>query len=787
MLKARQVVKECYILQERLGEDSFFELWRATTIFSAAQFLVRFLKEGAGLEGRFPEFRERAMRCYPVVAPSVMDFVEVEGAWERPFITSPYDGQTALSGLLGERRRFSLEHICRFVAELAQGLDAFHKQGIVYGCLNAENVLVRASSDRVEEIRVQKPGYLPFLPLLGEGDRAAALANHAYLAPELKAALGQEGGAPSDAERGAPRGGAPDERADIYSLGIHLATFLFGASPFGPRSKKLRSGSVSLSHVANGLARRALPEQVIRIALRSLRRDPELRYPRTIDLISDLHKVMDERRLEMIKNGLEDPFAELEKLNKSDERLEASQALKRLDTAGYFQALSEAQLSSPAPRRPSIFLPREDDEEMRAIEALESAELEAEAEDDPSLTIDDYIAEAFKAAGRDLEIVARKRKGSPVAVAKLERGESSMGGGEGPRPTAAEPGPAGGTASYWASVVAYEPGLSVAAKPSPSPAASRPSPPATIEEPEPAAEPAMHVSPNASTGLPPIASTVPVVSPSPEEQPQEEPPRKEPRHEAAIVSEMAADQAPRRRRGKPIASVPVDSGGIEWRSESAPTEAVVAGMEDAFRRSFRGRGAFRFIQEPPPGRAAAAFAAAFAGFARSGLVVDARDLPRRADATDLLRALRPAIRAALEGESRASLALLARRLAASDPGRAFGAAPLGELLYGEDSEEPDPELVEAPDYSARLARALAALGRRKRPLVLAIRGAEGIGPSTHAILVELARLAPELPLCGFAFFKPGEVEPWHVLSRLGGEKPEPRRREARAAKGARPA
>jgi hypothetical protein len=78
------------------------------------------------------------------------------------------------------------------------------------------------------------------------------------------------------------------------------------------------------------------------------------------------------------------------------------------------------------------------------------------------------------------------------------------------------------------------------------------------------------------------------------------------------------------------------------------------------------------------------------------------------------------------------------------------------------------------------ALALAALGRRKRPLVLTLRGAEAMGPTAHAVLVELAKISSALPVCGFIFFKPAKVENWHVLSQLAGPKAVPKAKPRRS-------
>jgi serine/threonine protein kinase len=676
MLEPRLVINECYILQEKLGEDSFCELWRATSIYAATEFLLRFIKEREGLADRMGAFRASAMDCYSIGAPAVQDFVEVEREAERYFIASEYGGQRNLLDAYGGSPRIRLEYACRFIIELGQGLDAFHKRGLVYRCLNAENVLVTRSGDHIETIRVQKPGYAPFLPLLGEGDGKAAMESFSYMAPEAKA------------------GGTVDRRADIYSLGVHLFRFLTGKLPYST-IRRARSGSVSLDYAARAFTRRGVPEPVARTALKALRRDPGLRHGEALELIAELRVFVDERRRELLARGEVDPLAELATLNLAKDRVDATQAVKSLDTADYFRSIAETP-RGPESVEQALLFPVQDFAQAAEVDRLEATEAEG-AEDDSSLSPDDYLARAYKAVSG--ETVSRRPGVTLIAPA-----------GPAPKPRKVPEETAGPKAAV--------------------PAA--PVPPAT---------PAV-----AASSVAPPSQAVAEPTPLP-------------------VGAFASDPPSRRRRKQGLPEN-VDAGGVSWRPDAAPPDAVVAGMESAFARAFKGAGAFRFIQEPTPGPGAVAFARVFARFRARGLVADLGTLPAGADATDLLRALRASLAAGLSYEAVQAQSVLARRLGALDSYGAFKAAPLGTLLYGKDGPEPDPEWLESTEGSMRVALCIAALGRRRRPLVLTMRGGEAIGRSAHAILVELARLAPIATFCCFVFYVPARVPSWHVLSKL---------------------
>ena len=194
-------------------------------------------------------------------------------------------------------------------------------------------------------------------------------------------------------------------------------------------------------------------------------------------------------------------------------------------------------------------------------------------------------------------------------------------------------------------------------------------------------------------------------------------------------------------------------------------------MAQAFRNAFRGRGTFRFIQEPQNSSVAGLFAELFSRFRYEGFFVDA-GFPKPGltaapmDVTDFIRATRGAVARALLGEPPGSVRYLRRKVAAADTIGAFRAPPLDRVLFGKPGEEPDPNAVETPEGAASIAKSLLALGRRNRPLVFVFRGGEWVDHPLHDLLIQFARGVASSPVCCFIFYRSAKVEPWHVLSRV---------------------
>lgn len=415
-MQARTVINDCYIVRDKLGEDGFCELWRATSVFNATEFLLRFFKPLPGLEEAMERFRKAFQASNSVSHAAVAAVIELERFEGRYFVVSSYAGHKSLRSLLEEGVSFGLEQLCRYILELGQGLDAFHNIGITYGCFNSENALFLIRQGRVESVQVQKPGYWSLLSLLKPDSVDDWRESWAYVAPEIKSGNKI----------------APDIRADVYSLGIHLFRFLTGKLPFPDEGDFVRKEAASLTHVAKALLRRGVPEALVRIALRALRPDPTRRYPDLVRFLAELRDFTDERRAQWLKNSGVDPLANIETLNRSGGKIGASQIVRSLDTADYFRLLSETPVES-APTRQQRQFPFLSFSDPTAVANLEKGE--SATKDPGDRAEDSYISEARKTVTKEPWAMAEEL---PVGeVAEDQKAEEVPPAEEPPEPEAA--------------------------------------------------------------------------------------------------------------------------------------------------------------------------------------------------------------------------------------------------------------------------------------------------------------------------------------------------------------
>jgi serine/threonine protein kinase len=153
--------------------------------------------------------------------------VFVEGEKKAPFYVMPlYDG--SLRDLL--QKGIASDKAMTYYAQILDGVEAAHLQGVVHRDLKPENVLHDAANDR---LLIADFGIARFeedeLYTAVETKDSQRLANFQYAAPEQRS-----------------RGGEleVDQRADIYALGLMLNEMFTGEVPLGTGYKTIAQAAV---------------------------------------------------------------------------------------------------------------------------------------------------------------------------------------------------------------------------------------------------------------------------------------------------------------------------------------------------------------------------------------------------------------------------------------------------------------------------------------------------------------------------------------------------------------
>lgn len=204
----------------------------------------------------------------------------------HPHVLAVYASGTTSSGLpyrimeylprgsLAQRRsregRLDPGEVLELGIKLAWALDAAHRAGIVHGNLKPENVMVSAHGEpQLADFGLAPSGSAP------AAGGAGMDIGPVHAAPEVFA------------------GGAPDARADVYSLGSILCTLLTGPTPFQASDEESFHPLLDRVFVreVGDLRPPGVPQELWEVVERTLAKDPAQRSPTAAVLAGELESV----------------------------------------------------------------------------------------------------------------------------------------------------------------------------------------------------------------------------------------------------------------------------------------------------------------------------------------------------------------------------------------------------------------------------------------------------------------------------------------------------------------
>jgi serine/threonine protein kinase len=200
-----------------------------------------------------------------VTHPNVIrihDLSEVNGLH---YVSMEYFSGVNLKEHLKQRGPLSIMHAYQLLAQICDGLEAAHSQGVIHRDLKAQNIMVAASG----QCKIIDFGLARSVHLEGMTATGLIMGTPEYMAPEQVS------------------GKHVDERADIYALGVILFEMLTGRVPFtGDSAINVGFQQLKDPPPLPRSINPQIPEEVERIILKALEKDPIRRY-RTV---SELRK-----------------------------------------------------------------------------------------------------------------------------------------------------------------------------------------------------------------------------------------------------------------------------------------------------------------------------------------------------------------------------------------------------------------------------------------------------------------------------------------------------------------
>jgi len=216
-------------------------------------------------QGFIERFRREIALARTITHPNVYRIYDIGQNAGNYFISMEYiDGRELKSLIL--RKKIKLSRSLDIVKQVGLALNQAHSQGIIHRDLKPQNIMIEKKSNRcvVMDFGIAMGGSLGALTQTG-----TFLGTPDYISPEQA------------------KGESIDQRSDLYSLGVIMYEIFTGRLPFTAENPL----AVALSHISKTPTpprklSHAIPEELERIILKAMNKDPEQRF-------SDAHELID--------------------------------------------------------------------------------------------------------------------------------------------------------------------------------------------------------------------------------------------------------------------------------------------------------------------------------------------------------------------------------------------------------------------------------------------------------------------------------------------------------------
>jgi serine/threonine protein kinase len=266
-----------YRLLAKIGSGGMGEVWRATDTKLGRDVAVKVLPAALAQDpASMARFRREAQVLASLNHQNIAAIYGLEDSTATAALVMELVAGAPLSAKI-QPRGMPVDQVLRLAIQIAAGLEAAHKTGVVHRDLKPSNVMVTPEGGvklldfglaKFLEKEIDPADETETIASITQTDKGYIIGTAAYMSPE------QAEGRPADA------------RSDIFSFGIVLFEMLTGRRPFGGESKMSTLAAILREEPKRPgeLTATPLPREVERIILRCLRKDPERRFQASADL-----------------------------------------------------------------------------------------------------------------------------------------------------------------------------------------------------------------------------------------------------------------------------------------------------------------------------------------------------------------------------------------------------------------------------------------------------------------------------------------------------------------------
>lgn len=260
-----------YEIAEKLGEGGMAIVYRAKDLILGRRVALKVLRPQFAADTDFVErFRREAQAAASLSHPNVVNIFDVGTDGEVHYIVMEYVEGRNLKQILRRDGPLPLASVLSIGKDVCRALEAAHRQGLIHRDIKPHNILLTNDFQvKVTDFGIARAASTATLTQTG-----TVIGSVHYLSPEQAT------------------GGQVGVYSDIYAVGVLLYELLTGRVPFDGESPV----AVALKHLHDqppSLRAKApdVPEEVERIILRAMAKEPSERYTDISAMLADLKSI----------------------------------------------------------------------------------------------------------------------------------------------------------------------------------------------------------------------------------------------------------------------------------------------------------------------------------------------------------------------------------------------------------------------------------------------------------------------------------------------------------------
>ena len=277
-----ETLSERYALDELIASGGMASVYRARDEVLARPVAVKILHPGLAEDESFLErFRREALAAARLTHPNIVSIYDTGTDRDRHFIVMEFCGSGTLADLASSEGPLEPDRICVIGSAICDALAYAHANGIIHRDIKPANVLLADDGTvKVSDFGIAKAAFTG-RDLTTSG---SLLGTVTYVSPEQAKGL------------------EPDERSDVYSLGVILYELATGRPPFTGDSPV----GTAMLHLEEPpppprSIRAHIPRDLEAVILEALQKDPDSRPASAQDLKAKLSKQAPSGRTAVIR------------------------------------------------------------------------------------------------------------------------------------------------------------------------------------------------------------------------------------------------------------------------------------------------------------------------------------------------------------------------------------------------------------------------------------------------------------------------------------------------------